>query len=115
MKPEEKNLLLAIACGDLGDGGIKAHDRARLLVAAALEDLGYVTIQEAKGLYGLTVAKCEVTSAGAQWLLASEFRYLLPKDFVEARAVAERNVPVGTLADTAVAITGIVATGKGLE
>ena len=108
MKPEEKNLLLAIACGDLGDGGIKAHDTARLLTAAALEDLGYVTIREAKGLYGLKVAKCEVTSAGAQWLLDSEFKHLLPKDFPEARAVAERNVP-------AAAITGIVATGKGLE
>ena len=56
----------------------------RLMSAAALEDFGYLTVRKARGLYGLTIAKCEITSAGAHWLVASEFRHLLPKDFMDA-------------------------------
>lgn len=88
MTPKEKALLLAIATGAPEADCIPPHDRARIMTAATLEDKGYLTIQEAKGLYGLTIAKCKITPDGAQWLVSSEFRHLLPKEFMESHGAS---------------------------
>lgn len=65
MTPKEKAMLLAIAGRDLDADSIQKNGRMRLLTAGALEGLGYLTIREAKGLYGLTVAKCIHVRRGA--------------------------------------------------
>ncbi len=85
MTVKEKAFLLALARREPGADTVRQNDQARMMIATRLDDLGYVDTKADKGLYGLTVAKCEITDAGQEWLAQSEFRHLLPKEFIDAK------------------------------